>query len=160
MQAGLEMGRRFGVIGSSDTHASNPGRSIWGHYKGGLVAFMAKKLTREAIWKALWNYKVYATSFDRIYVEFTINGHEMGEEITAKGKCKIKYYVIGKTDYIEVLLIHNNKEFRVDSSKNGVVEVEFEHTPTKDDNFYYLRVVQDNGERAWSTPIWVNSSKK
>jgi len=157
MQAGLEMGRRFGVIGSSDTHASNPGRSIWGHYKSGLVAFLAKELTREAIWNALWNYDVYATSFDRIYVEFTINGQEMGEEITAKGKCKIKYYVIGKTDNIKVFLIHNNKECRVDSSKTGLVEIDFEHTPAKGNNFYYLRVVQDNGERAWSTPIWVHN---
>ncbi len=84
----------------------------------------------------------------------------MGEEITAKGKCKIKYYVIGKTDNIKVFLIHNNKEYRVDSSKNGVVEIDFELAPAKGNNFYYLRVVQDNGERAWSTPIWVNSSKR
>ena len=59
---------------------------------------------------------------------------------------------------MEVFLIRNNQELRVDTTMNGVVEVEMEDTPPKDDNFYYLRVVQDNGERAWSTPIWIRRS--
>ena len=28
--------------------------------------------------------------------------------------------------------------------------------PIKDTDFYYLRVTQNNGQMAWSNPIWVN----
>jgi hypothetical protein len=155
LQAGLAKGLRFGVIASSDNHDSHPGRSGWGRYPGGLVAFVAEELTREAIWQALWNRQVYATSLERIYLEFTIDDETIGGEVRANGAVRVRYLVIGQTDNLEVLLIRNNEEHRVDETESGVVEVEFEETPPAGESFYYLRVVQDNGERAWSTPIWV-----
>ncbi len=155
MQAGLAKGLRFGVIASSDCHDSKPGRSQWGHYPGGLTAFLAPELTREAIWNALWNYRVYGMSFDRIYVEFTLNGETMGSDLKQDGPCNIAYTVIGQEDQFAVHLIRNNDEIRVDRTDNGVIEVSLTDLPPEKDNFYYLRVVQKNGERAWSTPIWV-----
>lgn len=155
MSYAVTQGLRFGVIGSSDTHTSHPGRTKEGRYTGGLVAFLAKELTRESIWDSLWNHQVYATGLDRIYMEFTIDDAIVGSEIETSGNCKISYYVIGKTDNVEVFLIRNGEELRVDKTDNGVIEVSFKDTPTSGDNSYYLRVVQDNGENAWSTPIWV-----
>ena len=155
MQAGLAKGLRFGVIGSSDNHDSHPGRTTWGHYPGGLLAFRAPELTREAIWDALWNYHVYATSLDRIYVDFDIDGQPVGSDFTVTGPVRIRYDVIGKTDNLEVFLLRDNEEHRKQTTSNGVVEATFEDDPPKGGHFYYLRVVQDNGERAWSTPIWI-----
>jgi hypothetical protein len=157
MQAGLAKGLRFGVIGSSDGHDSHPGRTRWGHYPGGLVAFQAPSLTREAIWDAWWNYRVYATSFDRIYVDFQIDGHGMGSEVRANGACKIRYDVIGYPGEIEVTLVRNNEDYRVITDASGIAHGEIEDRPPSGGSFYYLRVVQANGERAWSTPIWVQA---
>jgi len=155
MQWGLAQGLRFGVIASSDNHDSHPGRSIWGHYPGGLVAFLAPELTREAIWDALWNYRTYAAGFDRIYLEFTVDGHPMGSDVPVSDTCRIQYYAIGRTDHVTTTLIRNNAELRVATASDGVIDVSFDDTPPPGRSFYYLRVVQDNGERAWSTPIWV-----
>ena len=156
MQAGLARGRRFGVIASSDNHDSKPGRTIWGHYPGGLVAFCAPELTREAIWNALWDRHTYAASFDRIYMEFTVDDQPMGSEVIAQGPPKIHYYVIGKTDALTAVLLRNNEELRRDAATNGVLEVTIEDAPPAGAAFYYLRVEQENGERAWSSPIWVS----
>jgi len=155
LQAGLAKGLRFGVIGSSDGHDSHPGRTICGPYPGGLVAFLATELTREAIWDAFWNRRVYATSFDRIYVEFTIDGRPMGSDLAVEGPCRVNCSVIGQTDEFDVFLIRNNREIRTDSASAGVVEVDMVEEAPRGENWYYLRVVQENGERAWSTPIWV-----
>jgi len=155
MQAGLAKGLRFGVIGSSDGHDSHPGRSLHGGYRSGLVAFMSDELTRESIWDAFWTRRVYATSFDRIYVEFTINQQAMGSDLTVDSPTRVYYCVIGIEDDLEVVLIRNNEEIRKDSTDTGVVEVSFRDYVPEGDNFYYLRVVQANEERAWSTPIWV-----
>ncbi|AQQ70708.1 hypothetical protein SMSP2_01068 [Limihaloglobus sulfuriphilus] len=157
MQAGLAKGCRFGVIGSSDTHVSKPGRSCWLMYKGGLAAFVAPELTKKAIWDAWWNYRVYAAEFDRLYIDFSINGDMMGSEVEAVGSCEIKYRVVGADDGIEVFLIKNNQICRSDKADNGIVNVSFTDELDKDDNFYYLRAVQANGQRAWSTPVWVKS---
>lgn len=115
----------------------------------------AEELARETIWKALWERRVYGTSLDRIYLEFAIDDETFGGEVRANGPVRIGYLVIGQTDNLEVFLIRNNQEYRADRTDNGVVEVEFEDTPPEGETFYYLHVVQDNGERAWSTPIWV-----
>ncbi len=155
VQSGLARGLRFGLIGTSDNHDSHPGRNVATGYPGGLVAIRATELTREAIWDALWNRRVYATSFDRIYLEFTIDDHVMGSSLTASGPTRVNYYVAGATQQIEVFLIRNNEEIRADRSENGVVEVSFEDEAPAGQSFYYVRAVQSNGERAWSTPIWV-----
>ncbi|HOX39194.1 MAG TPA: hypothetical protein PL033_14510 [Candidatus Brocadiia bacterium] len=156
MQSGLAKGLRFGVIGSSDNHDSHPGRTIWGRYPGGHIAFIAEELTREAIWDALWHRRVYAASFDRIYMEFTINSQPMGSEIEVSNPCFIRYRVIGQTDVLTARLIRDNEEIRADRTDTGVIEIETDDDPPLGrDSFYYLRVEQDNGERAWSTPIWV-----
>ena len=156
MQYGLAQGHRFGVIASSDCHDSHPGRTIWGHYPGGLVGILAPELTREAIWQAIWNRHTYAASFDRIYLEFTINGQPMGSEISAAGPCRIQYYVIGMDDRLKVSLIRNNIVTKVDTTTTGVIDQTFEETPPDGPAFYYLRIEQENGERAWSSPIWLD----
>ncbi len=156
MQAGLAKGKRFAVIGSSDTHVSKPGRSCWLRYKGGLSAFIAPKLDRQSIWDAWWNYRTYAAEFDRIYMNFFVNGEIFGSEVKAAKSCKIEYEVVGADDAIEVHLIKDNKICRTDNSRNGVLRVSFTDDLTDDEHFYYLCVIQGNGQRAWSTPIWVS----
>ncbi len=155
MQSGLAKGLRFAVIGASDNHDSHPGRSGWGLYPNGLAGFWIPELSREAVWEALWNYRVYATSFDRIYTEFSLNGHIVGSDISTDGPLDLKAYIIGKTDNLSVTLIRDNQEIMTKNTTTGVIEFDMTDTPPSGDHFYYLRVTQDNDERAWTTPIWV-----
>ncbi len=156
MQTALARGLKFGVIGASDNHDSKPGRSIWGNYPGGLSGVWVKSLDREQVWNALWNYRVYATSIDRIYLEFYLNGETVGSTVkAASGTVDISAYVIGKTDDLTVELVKDNDVVQTFSTANGLVEVSVQDTPGPGSHYYYLRVVQDNGERAWSTPVWV-----
>jgi len=157
VQDGLKYGRRFGIIACSDTHDSHPGRgsnSLVHH--GGLTAFLAKDLTRESIWDAWWNRRVYATTGDRIYVDFEIDGHLMGEEFRAAGKPKITYTVCGCDDNLEVFVVKNNQLLRSKKTSTGCASDSFVDDSFEAGSYYYLRVVQQNGEWAWSSPIWVD----
>jgi len=158
MQGGLARGLKFGVIGASDNHDSRPGRSIWGAYPNGLAAVWADSLTRDDVWDSLWNRETYATSIDRIYMEFRLNEHTMGSDIATTVPVNITGYIIGKTDVLEVTLIKNNQEIKSYATDNGLIEFSYEETPEPGEHFYYLRVSQNNGERAWSTPIWLDST--
>lgn len=80
----LERGMRVAFIGGSDDHSGRPGwsASTLAHYgvRGGLTAYLAKELTREAIWEALRTRRCYGTSGPRIILEVSVNGHLMGSE--------------------------------------------------------------------------------
>ena len=156
MQGGLALGKKFAVIGASDNHDSKPGRSAWGLYKGGLAGVWTSDLTRESVWQAVWNYSTYATSTDRIYVDFSINGEPMGSTIDTNNPVNIKAYIIGKTDVLDAVLIKDNLEIQTFNTNNGLIEINITDSVSADGHFYYLRVTQENGERAWSTPIWID----
>jgi len=156
-QDGLKYGPRFGFIGSSDTHDSHPGRGSNSLVnRGGLVAFLAKDLTRESIWDAFWSRRVYAATTERIFIDFRIDGHVMGEEFSTTGKPKISYTIHGCDDRFEVSVIKNNQVLRGTKTTSGSANESFVDDSFTDSSCYYLRVAQDNGEWAWSSPIWVD----
>lgn len=156
-QDGLKYGRRFGIIGSSDTHDSHPGRGSNSLVnRGGMVAFLAEELTRESIWDAFWNRRVYAATTERIYIDFQIDGRVMGEEFKAAGKPRISYTVHGCDDRFEVFVIKNHEILRSRKTTNGSASDSFTDDSLAASSYYYLRVVQDDGEWAWSSPIWVD----
>lgn len=156
-QDGLKYGPRFGFIGSSDTHDSHPGRGSNSLVnRGGLVAFLAKDLTRESIWDAFWSRRVYAATTERIFIDFRIDGHVMGEEFSTTGKPRISYTIHGCDDRFEVSVIKNNQVLRGTKTTSGSANESFVDDSFTDSSCYYLRVAQDNGEWAWSSPIWVD----
>jgi len=160
MQHGLAQGLKFGVIGASDNHDSKPGRSHWGHYSAGLAGIWASSLDRDSLWRSFWNRRVYATSADRIYIDFKINDAPMGREIKSEIAPKLEATIIGKTDILTVEIIKNNKRLKSFDTSNGFLEINYtDESARSEQDFYYLRVTQDNGERGWSTPVWVSDSK-
>jgi hypothetical protein len=157
MQDGLAAGCKFGILGSTDTHDTRAARGSNSLlHQGGIVAFIAKDLTRDSIWDAWWNRRFYAASNERIFIDFKINGHFMGEEITTDGAPKIAYTVHGCTKPFDVILLRNNQELKRTASDGGTVAEDFRDRSFDQSANYYLRVVERDGEFAWSSPIWVN----
>jgi len=95
----LKMGRKFGIMASSDTHDGRMGHSIlhtnaralnqypytiaayqYGvPYPGSLTGLFAPNLTRENIFNALKNRSGYATNWvNRHFINFSINGLTVG----------------------------------------------------------------------------------
>ncbi len=72
-QRALDHGLHLGAICSTDNWTQMPGR--WGH---GLMGCLAEELTRESLWEAFVNRRVYGVSGDRIALTFTCNNAPMG----------------------------------------------------------------------------------
>jgi len=164
----LAKGHRLGIMASGDGHYGNPGHGYlrptydWDGQEIGmaLVAVYAKEHTRESIFHALYDRHVYATSGDRIILEFDCDGHPMGSEYRTDSSPGFRIEVAG-TAPIRV----------VEIKKDGKVVAEVPIAPLqrsvqyrwRDPDFqpdrgsyYYLRAVQHNNEEAISSPIWVN----
>jgi len=153
----LKTGARLGVISNSDTHRSLPGE--WG-----IFGVYAENLTRESIFDSIKKRRTYGTTGARIGLWFDINGYIMGEEFSLFENPTIYVKVKGEKniDKIEIIKhIENSSMYpfpTVHSEYPGQREFEFYWIDTNftENSLYYIRVTQEDGEMAWSSPIWVN----
>lgn len=165
-QTYLARGYRLGVTAGGDNHDSRPGRrgatDRW--RKGrmaqppGLVAVYAPELTREHVFDALWARRCYGTTGQRILLDFRINGHWMGEEIIAPSHDAprhVSLWVLGESDLESVELLMNNEVVAAWTPIGNELRIEWEDpSQLLGSSFYYARVRQKDGGRAWSSPIW------
>ena len=84
--------------------------------------------------------------------------HLQGDIIETEGGFELKIRVIGTTPLRQVDLIknqhflHNRQKLPQDST---FTFVDKDKEPGED--YYYVRVVQEDGNVAWSSPIWVTT---
>ncbi|MBI1358430.1 MAG: DUF3604 domain-containing protein [Acidobacteria bacterium] len=157
-------GYRMGLMASTDNHVGMPGRSYPGDrqihtpFQGGLCAVWAEELTRDSLFQALKQRRCYGTTGARIVLRFSIDGRPMGSMGPAsEGPAKLAYEIRG-TEAIDRLEVVHDLEtvetIRPESASEDLVGTL--GLPPGAKGFYYLRLFQKDGERAWSSPIWLD----
>ncbi len=159
VQDGLARGFRFGIVGGSDSHGL-----IWHHrvcYKrdpnrAGWSCILAKELTRESLWDALKKRRCYATSGIWLRMVFEINGHMMGEEFETSEPPVIRIDVNAESELKWLEIVRNNETIYRYGGEGFRSRFSYEDTNApKGVSYYYLRVVCEDDNMAWSSPIWV-----
>ncbi|HZT32702.1 MAG TPA: CehA/McbA family metallohydrolase [Bryobacteraceae bacterium] len=171
----LQNGYRLGVIASTDNHAGNAGygvrraavtrgeegevfsRTSPAERGTALVAVYAGELTRQGIFQGLYHRRTYATTGTRIILNFEINGSPMGSQLRVSGAPRIVASAEG-TAPIQVLRVVKNGKV-VHAVSPGGTSASLEYVDASGDYqnvFYYIDLVQTDGKKAISSPIWVN----
>ncbi len=178
VQAALLMGHRFGFIGGTDTHKGQPGHGPHGLNEGiGLAGVHAPELTRRAIFDAIRARRCYATDGPRTLLdwELTIDGRtlRMGEEgALTSGPRTISIHAAAPERIARVEVLRNCEVVHTltpgerwgdwewtdtaDLEPHLIRETPFGDAPFA---FYYVRVTQDDGRRAWGSPIWLSGAR-
>lgn len=177
IQKALNNGCRFGfVAGGYDDRGpySDLFEADQTQYTPGLTAILSKEQNRASLFEALQARSCYATTGERMILGIHIAGFGMGSELDTKSRPGLEYnrhitgYCIGTAPIVEAVLIRNGKEFKSLPTKDGIVEFELDDTDLlgqialepKEDRppfaYYYLRVTQEDGHIAWSSPIWID----
>lgn len=166
VQYALNKGYRLGFVTGSDTHGGTPGYCHWvfssdlESYRGGLTCIMADKLDKESLFDALWNRRVYATTGERILLDFSVNGAPMGSELSLADNpqrtLRISVQGTAAIDRIEVISM-GHTIFRK-SCDTDHLDVSFVDCTEPENGwlYYYVRVHQRDKALAWSSPIWVS----
>ena len=149
-QNALRVGHNLGVFASSDhisQHASY----------GGVYC---KDFTREGIIEAFDNRRTIAAT-DKIYLNFTCNDKPLGSIFETKENAKLWFKVDGTAIFKRITIVRNEKDWKEFRSFKSST---FEQSLTDEDmlegeNRYYVRVVQKDGNMAWSSPVWVTKKK-
>jgi hypothetical protein len=149
----LKRGHRFGFTGSSDSHGL-----LWHHgearkrdpYRTGLTAVQARDVSRDAVMEALVQRRCYATSGAKILLDVRADGAPMGSELTdrAGGTFLVRAAGTGPLRSVELV----GPEGVLASVTPDGVEAELSaHVSAP---YVYARVVQADGEMAWSSPVF------
>lgn len=175
--AALKKNLRFGFIaGGLDDRGSYEGfyENAQEQYPPGFTAIIATEHTKAALAEALYNRSCYATTGERILMGFYIAGHSMGSEIHTGEKQgllvnrHISGFVAGTSNLQKVEIVRNGEVIKTFECNDYTLDFEFDDmvplssaTIKLKDNkppfvFYYLRVVQEDGHMAWSSPIWID----
>lgn len=125
----------------------------------GLAALWVKEVSREGIIEALKSRRTFATTGDKMFIDFRIEKTFMGETSTSKNTI-MNFKVIGQYPIDKVDILRNSQVIESYYMQNN--ELMFEHSFTDPDNndneevlYYYVRVTQKNNALGWSSPIWV-----
>ena len=165
----LNKGLKFGFTGSSDSHYRNPGLG------GSVTGLWVKDVSRAGVLEALRARRVYATAGQRIIIEFSVNDTFMGGEVAVSEDPILRWRVEAEEGESYTLNFLRNGRPMHSLRFTGSTEGEFVderlviHRMGR--HYYYLEVVSDTpipaygsnvshalGGRAWSSPIWLETS--
>jgi hypothetical protein len=144
----LSLQYKFGFQASSDHISTHISYAI----------AIAEDASRGAILDAFKRRHCYAAT-DNILLDVRSGEHIMGDEFDADGPVRLKVLVHGTRPLARVDVI---KDFvYVFSTEPKGPRVEFQWTDEEKrpagTSWYYIRAIQDDGELAWGSPIWVNN---
>jgi hypothetical protein len=138
-------GYRLGVIASSD-HGST-------HMSYALV--YSKDRSRQGIVEAIKKRHTYGAT-DNIVLDYHMGDHFMGDEFEAAGAQPIVIHVRGTKKVAAIHIVRDQKIIHSVNPAAQVADVNFrDNATTPGKHYYYVRVEQEDGQVAWSSPIWV-----
>ncbi len=155
----LDYGYRLGFVGSGDTHDGHPGLAHLAGGSGGLAAILSEELTREAVLEALRSRRVYATNGPRIVVRANLDGAAMGARVAPSRRSRLSFSIAAEGPIERVDLVRSGEvEALPLPGVPGAWQLRSEHTlrALKAGEYVYLRVVQQDGGAAWSSPFFVD----
>lgn len=159
-QAALKRGAKMGCIAASDDHFCKNGLildEIYGISRfPGITAVLAEENTVPAIFDALKKRRCYGFMGGRMWIDFRINGHYMGEEFTDDGDRRIYFKVSAEEDakLDKVTIVKNCRDYMIIKRDEQFV---FDYAQEEDTDIYYLRVEFKDGRCGWTSPIWIKS---
>jgi hypothetical protein len=90
-------------------------------------------------------------------VEARANKRFMGEEFNSPERPSLELRVTGTAPIARIDLVRNNAYIYTTSPLKTKAEVNYvDMEPKEGLNYYYFRVLQDDGQVAWASPVWVN----
>ena len=176
VQRALALGWRVGFTAGGDDHGGHWGTEVRFPYKQGLMSVEAPERTRKAVFEAMYSRRVVATTGARMLLTFRLNGQPMGSELSVEetpdlASCRsltVEVHGTGPVDRVDI--IRNNTVVHTvpGEGKEDLTTTWDDRDPIEDTQlppatfcdhpftFYYVRVVQQDHEAAWASPIWID----
>ena len=139
------------------SHHSRPG-TLGPNLPGGITAVFAHQLSRTEVFAALKDRRVYATTGKKIILDFRANDFMMGSINRVRDsfslRPRIDINVVGTTTIDSIFIMKNDMPWFVTSPQVSSASLSVIDSDASLPVYYYVRVLQRDGHRAWTSPIW------
>ncbi|MBM4050103.1 MAG: hypothetical protein FJ279_33830 [Planctomycetes bacterium] len=167
----LNGGAVIGVTGGGDCHEARAGFSVEDpagqgqtphtfapglRWKCGMTAALLPELTRQALLRALRERQTYATSGARILVDFEVSRVPMGGTGETSGAPRVSALVHGVSRIGRVDVIRNGEVVHSAPGQGADLLLSWsDGSAPRGPHWYMLRIVQQDDEIAWTSPLWL-----
>ena len=146
-------GYRLGVQASSD-HVST-------HLSYSCV--LAEHYTREGIVDAIRKRHTYAAT-SNILLDYRINAggqtYIQGDEAPSSALPEISAHIVGTGPLKQVVVVRDNRYIYSQTPAGAAFDLRYrENVLEPGTHYYYVRAEQQDGNMAWSSPIWITYSR-
>lgn len=149
----LDQGWHVAPTAGQDNHHGN-----WGGEGRTRTAVLARELTRERLYEAMGQRRVYTTQDPDLYVEYRLNGQIMGSVIGLSDTLTVHAVLADPTDEVIGTVEAISSGGKVLASRkleDAGGEVTF--SVPAGYPYYFLRIVQPDGDTAVTAPVWVDA---
>jgi len=168
----LREGWHVGALAGQRNEYGNWGNLVNAYGKIDMTMFKAPDLTTTSIENALKTMSFYAYEADTpaptadpvvedpIYLNYSINGHDMGQEFTDSNDLVFNIGLNAMNPFYEVEILEDGVVIATwDDIPTNDLDWQYIHSPSVGHHYYYVRGNQTDAENSnfWSSPIWVNN---
>ena len=128
-----------------------------------MTGVWARRRERDAVFSSLWQRRAIGTTGVRIYLDFDVDNQPMGEIISVQTPPQqMRVRVHGTAPLAKVVVVKNNQDWHVSENPGWecVLSLNEIEMPQDRTDWYYVRVTQEDGEMAWSSPIWIEDARR
>jgi hypothetical protein len=152
LQDAWARGTRVGVVAAPDHRGGHGKAALW-----------AEDLSPSALLEALRARRTYGTTAARILLEVRVAGHFMGaavEPLAAGQSVPVRVRVDCPRPIRQVVVLRDNQPVFRARPRGRRADFTWRDKPAAGAHWYYVRVVQRDGELAWSSPVWFGRPEK
>ncbi len=155
----LLRGYKLGFVGSGDSHDGHPGLAHLVTGQSGLAAIFTESLDWSGLLAAMKQRRTFATNGIRPWMEVFIDETFMGSSLpsdTNDHVLRVRYEATAPIERID--LVRSDRISTLEGP--GTLSLEFERKipVLLPGEFHYVRIIQEDGGVAWSSPIFAHVS--
>lgn len=154
----LLLGYRLGFVGSGDSHDGHPGLAHLAAGQSGLAAIFTESLDRPSLLAAMKQRRTFATNGIRPWMEVFIDETFMGSSLPAATDdhvLRVRYEATAPI--VRIDLVRSDRIATLEGPDTLSLEFERKIPRLQPGEFHYVRIIQDDGGVAWSSPIFVDA---
>jgi hypothetical protein len=154
----LDRGYRLGFMGGGDSHDGHPGLAWLASNQGGLVAVLDAELSRAGLLEALRSRRCYATNGSRTLLFTTLDGQPMGSRLEPAPTRSLVLFAVGDAPLAAVDVVRSGRIVQqLEAGGQPLIQATLELEQLQEGEYLYVRVRQQNGGLAISSPFFLQA---